>query len=106
MRTCKLLGASLTLVALAGVLPAQARTRTEQDRADAERPPARRPLVYRYSTEDHRDRAFLGVSTGMSGVRDTLGLLITAITAGGPAEKAGLEEGNRIAAINRTSLRS
>jgi S1-C subfamily serine protease len=43
-------------------------------------------------------------STGS--LRDTLGLLITGITKGGPAERAGLEEGNRIAAINGVNLRS
>lgn len=96
MRTSKLLSASLGLATLSSALPAQSRARIEQDR---------RPTVYRYSNEDSRDRAFLGISTGMSGIRDTLGLLITAITAGGPAEKAGLEEGNRIAGINGTSLR-
>ena len=41
----------------------------------------------------------LGVSTGSSGKRDTLGLFIESITEGSPADKAGLEEGNRIASI-------
>ena len=47
----------------------------------------------------------LGVSTGSSGKRDTLGLLIESVTPGSPAEKAGLEEGNRIASINGVSLK-
>jgi predicted metalloprotease with PDZ domain len=51
------------------------------------------------------ERAVLGISTSSSGDRDTLGLLITSITPGGPADKAGLEEGNRIAAINGVNLR-
>jgi serine protease Do len=47
------------------------------------------------------------VNTSSTGTRrDTLGLLITSIVRGGPAEKAGLEEGNRIAAINGVSLRA
>jgi serine protease Do len=46
------------------------------------------------------DRAVLGIGTSSGGERDTLGLLITSVTPGGPAEQAGLEEGNRIAAIN------
>lgn len=51
-------------------------------------------------------RAALGIGTTTTGtLRDTLGLLITSITKGSPAEKAGLEEGNRIAAINGMSLR-
>ena len=51
-------------------------------------------------------RAALGVGTTTTGtLRDTLGLMITSITKGSPAEKAGLEEGNRIAAINGVSLK-
>ena len=51
-------------------------------------------------------RAALGVGTGTTGtLRDTLGLMITSITRGSPAEKAGLEEGNRLAAINGVSLK-
>jgi C-terminal processing protease CtpA/Prc len=54
---------------------------------------------------DHR--AALGVGTSATGtLRDTLGVMITSITKGGPAEKAGLEEGNRLAAINGVSLRA
>jgi hypothetical protein len=52
-------------------------------------------------------RAALGVSTMATGTRrDTLGLMISAVTPGSPAARAGLEEGNRIAAINWTSLRA
>ena len=52
-------------------------------------------------------RAALGVGTTATGtLRDTLGVMITSITTGSPAERAGLEEGNRIAAINGVSLRA
>jgi serine protease Do len=52
-------------------------------------------------------RAALGIGTSATGtLRDTLGLLITSVTAGSPAAEAGLEEGNRLAAINGTSLRT
>ena len=63
--------------------------------------------VYRYhSTYEAEHRAAIGIGTQYSGtLRDTLGILITSITKGSPAEKAGLEEGNRIAAINDVSLR-
>src|ERR1017187_7728158 len=54
---------------------------------------------------DDGDRAMLGIATGSSGKRDTLGLLIESITPGSPAEKAGLEEGNRIASMNGVSLK-
>ena len=48
----------------------------------------------------------LGMSVSVSGSdRDTLGLLISNITRGGPADEAGVDEGNRLAAINGVSLR-
>ncbi len=57
-----------------------------------------------YSREDP-DRLVLGISTSSGGARDTLGLLVSSIATGGPAEKAGLEEGNRLVAINGVALR-
>lgn len=51
------------------------------------------------------DRAMLGISTTGGGARDTLGLLVTAVERGGPADKAGIEEGNRLQAINGVNLR-
>jgi hypothetical protein len=67
----------------------------------------RRPLAqgFAYSSSDDKDRAMLGISTSPSGKRDTLGVLVTSVTANGPAEKAGLEEGNRLMAINGVSLK-
>lgn len=51
-------------------------------------------------------RAVIGVSTSTStGARDTLGLLVSSVTRNGPAEKAGIEEGNRISGINGVSLK-
>jgi hypothetical protein len=50
-------------------------------------------------------RAMIGISTSSGSTRDTLGVLISSITEGGPAEKAGLTEGDRIQAINGVSLR-
>jgi serine protease Do len=66
---------------------------------------APRARVYASNRSDDGDRAMLGVSTSASGKRDTLGLLIESVTAGSPAEKAGLEEGNRIASINGVNLK-
>lgn len=52
------------------------------------------------------DRAVIGVSTQATGnARDTLGVFIASVTDEGPAAKAGLIEGDRIAAINGVSLR-
>lgn len=70
---------------------------------------SRAPLPARvgvYSTSNaDPDRAVLGVSTSSDGKRDTLGLLVTAVTENGPAEKAGIEEGNRIASVNGVNLK-
>lgn len=51
------------------------------------------------------DRAMIGVSTRNSGKRDTLGLLVDAVTRDGPAEKAGIEEGDRLVSVNNVNLR-
>ena len=65
------------------------------------------PVAARAFTFDMQaPRAVIGVSTSTStGARDTLGLLVSAVTRGSPAEKAGIEEGNRIAAINGVNLK-
>lgn len=51
------------------------------------------------------DRPRLGISTRTSGKRDTLGLLVEAVTPGSPAEKAGIEEGDRLVSVNSVNLR-
>jgi serine protease Do len=51
-------------------------------------------------------RALLGVSLGTSAsVRDTLGVFVAGVTAGGAADQAGIIEGDRIASINGVDLR-
>jgi predicted metalloprotease with PDZ domain len=100
MKHTRLLAASVAMIALTAPAGAQARRAPPREIAGAEG----RGLIW------HRDttpRAALGINTAMSGTRrDTLGLLITSIVRGGPAEKAGLEEGNRLAAINGVNLRA
>ena len=55
---------------------------------------------------DLQSRVAIGVTTsGGANVRDTLGVLVSTIYPGGPAEKAGIEEGNRIASINGVNLK-
>ena len=55
---------------------------------------------------NEQPRAMIGVSTSSSATaRDTLGILVASVRPGSPAEKAGIEEGNRIASINGVSLR-
>lgn len=52
------------------------------------------------------DRASLGIGLGGGGsVRDTLGIFVASVTREGPAEKAGVIEGDRIASINGVDLR-
>lgn len=51
-------------------------------------------------------RGMVGVSIGGAGnARDTLGLFVSSVVSGGPAEKAGIVEGERIAAVNGTDVR-
>jgi S1-C subfamily serine protease len=62
-----------------------------------------RPSMFRRFSSD---RAVLGMTVSSTGsARDTLGIFVQAVTADGPAEKAGIIEGDRIAAINGVSLR-
>ena len=56
--------------------------------------------------EGAQPRAALGITTGgASSARDTLGLLVSSVVPNSPAERAGLEEGDRIASINGVNLR-
>ncbi|WP_434479800.1 PDZ domain-containing protein [Gemmatimonas sp.] len=51
-------------------------------------------------------RAMIGVTVGAAGnLRDTLGLFVSSVVGGGPAEKAGLIEGERIATVNGIDVR-
>ncbi len=57
-------------------------------------------------TSEDSDRAVLGVTVASTGsARDTLGVFVQSVAHDGPAEKAGIIEGDRIAAINGVSLR-
>ena len=93
---------AFTLAALAGAaVPAAAQTSRSEMRI------RRAPEVRAFSLLRGGDGAALGLTTRATGtLRDTLGLLVTSITKDSPAERAGLEEGNRIAAINGVSLRA
>ncbi len=53
------------------------------------------------------NRAALGIELRATGTRrDTLGVFVAAVTKGGPAEAAGIIEGDRIAAINGVDVRT
>ena len=94
---------AIAVAATISIAPTAGAQDSRGDRARAEAD--RERGTFRVTTADDEDRAVLGINTGSSGDRDTLGLLIMSVTPGSPAEKAGLEEGNRIAAINGVNLR-
>lgn len=93
---------AFTLAALAGAtIPAAAQTSRSEVRI------RRAPEARAFSLLRGGAGAALGLTTRATGtLRDTLGLLVTGIMKDSPAERAGLEEGNRIAAINGVSLRA
>jgi serine protease Do len=102
MRHTRLLTAGAALLTMAAPVGAQV-TAVPAPRPEIAGKEGRTFMIDR----DDTPRAALGINTSSTGTRrDTLGLLITQIVRGGPAEKAGLEEGNRIAAINNVSLRA
>jgi predicted metalloprotease with PDZ domain len=63
------------------------------------------PRAYSYAYSTDPDRPMIGVSTRTSGKRDTLGLLVESVTRDGPAEKAGIEDGDRLVSVNGVNLR-
>jgi hypothetical protein len=93
---------------IAAALTAQAQEKStpRADRTDC--PDVAAPRVtraYSFHFGDEENRAALGIGTTSGGMRDTLGLLVTEVTADGPADKAGIEEGDRLQAVNGTELR-
>ena len=66
----------------------------------------RRKISYRMDSAMAK-RAALGIELRATGTRrDTLGIFVEAVTPKGPAETAGIIEGDRIAAINGVDLRT
>jgi len=99
MRHTHLLAAGAAVMAITSGAGAQTKATPAPDAS---------PRVYIAGDRfDVAPRAALGINTSSTGtLRDTLGLLVSSVMRGGPAEKAGLEEGNRIASINGVNLRS
>ena len=108
MRALPLPLLTAAMLATAGTLPAQGNTSNDKtpspDRVIIERSPDVR-FFMRAGGDWPGAKSRIGVTTSSTGVRDTLGLLVTSVTPNGPAEKAGIVEGNRIAAINGVNLR-
>ncbi|MGQ0767404.1 MAG: PDZ domain-containing protein [Gemmatimonadota bacterium] len=96
----KLLIAGAALIAMAPSTAPEAQERAEQRRRVE-------PQIARTLTmlSGAPDRAMIGVSTGTSGKRDTLGLLVTDVVPAGPAARAGIEEGDRLQSVNGVNLR-
>ena len=64
-------------------------------------------VVYMRTDSAMAKRAALGIELRATGTRrDTLGVFVEAVTPKGPAEAAGIIEGDRIAAINGVDLRT
>ena len=63
-------------------------------------------LYYRRIPARADERATLGLNLAVTGnSRDTLGVFVMGVDDGGPAAKAGIEEGSRIATINGVDVR-
>lgn len=64
------------------------------------------PEMRAFSFTAARPGVAIGVTTSSAvSSRDTLGVLVSSVLPGGPAEKAGIQEGDRIAAVNGVNLR-
>lgn len=92
---------TLLLALVAAALPGA----VEAQEVRVFREPMARGFGYAFGNEDDMDRAVIGITTSSGSARDTLGILVATVQAGGPAEKAGLVEGNRIASVNGVNLR-
>ncbi len=66
---------------------------------------SRKPNVYFFGRAYRGEGPAIGVETSSGSVRDTLGVLVIGVTNNGPADKAGIEEGDRIASANGVDLR-
>lgn len=96
------IAALLALLVAPGVAHAQLRRFPSTSSAD--QGVSRRPATG--DADADAARMLLGLSLGTSGTdRDTLGLLVTQVLRDGPADRAGIDEGNRVAEIDGVSLR-
>lgn len=94
------------LLAASALALAAARPALAQDHAPADDPPRTSRARQTAAAQPADLRALLGVTLSYSGAeRDTLGALVSGVVPDGPAERAGIDAGNRIAAVNAVSLR-
>jgi hypothetical protein len=109
----------ITGAALLGLVPAaeaqkaqkkdkQPSTRAQSDDDGCFTREGRTECVFRKMNYDSvlAKRPAIGVQLNSTGtVRDSIGVFVSHVTSGGPAEKAGIFEGDRIVAINGVDLK-
>jgi serine protease Do len=67
---------------------------------------SRTTTTYGTGGQQDENRGVIGLSVGGAGnLRDTLGLFISAVVSDGPADRAGVIEGERIASVNGVDVR-
>jgi len=89
-------------------LPAHAQDQDSDGRSRHNECPeiSSRPVrAFSFTMMDGGNRAAIGITTTSGGMRDTLGLLVTEVVANGPADKAQIEEGDRLQRANGTDLK-
>jgi len=112
MRTMVLLASALLVggtVEAQGTAQGRARTMDEARRAESEATMLRDRVMQRVMVDDSAamNRATLGLTLGGATTkRDTLGVFVEAVAEDGPAERAGVFEGHRIAYINNVDVRA
>jgi hypothetical protein len=95
----------LILLPLTAALVQPAGAQARPDRAGAGERTAGAPARAASAPADPV-RTVLGMTVSWSGdERDTLGLLVTSVKSGGPAARAGIRGGDRVAEINSANLR-
>lgn len=102
MRVYKTLFAAALLALLMDPRATQAQSR----RFPSDPGASRRPTATAGDSDTPDVRSLLGITVGTSNTdRDTLGLLVTQVLRDGPGDRAGIDEGNRLAEIDGVSLR-
>lgn len=113
VNVCHRAGTRIAIVAAGAALIPLVSSASAQDARSREEMLARQfpriesgsfPEIFSMLKSDAK-RAAIGVTTSGSAHSDTMGVLITEVKAGGPADKAGIKDGWRIVAINGVSLR-
>ena len=92
-----------------GTAQGRARTAEEARRAEREATTIRERVMQRIMVDDSAamNRATLGLMLGGTPTkRDTLGVFVEGVVEDGPAERAGIFEGHRIAYINNVDVRA